>query len=397
MPRVTDWAGITKTPTGYFVKVQVRPFPAKARRFKVGTKLAKMQAWRDDTKRQLQKQRDRMRPGDGPETMEAAVVRYLGQWGKGKHPVTIDERKRYLAWWAQRFEGRQRHTLTSAEIEEALSEWQHADGFGAASWNKRRIAIRMLFEVLDRGAGLPNPVNPVPTAKEPKPQARGLPMPLVRELLAGVSQPDHQARLALMAFVGLPPEEVSPTTEADVDLKARSLYVRSAKYSPAATVPLLPEAVSWLKRFHELGAYGRFSLNRHGDAFRQAVAFVNGARAARGEARLKGLRPYDLRHSFGTEFYRVTKDLKATKEAMRHAVLTTTERYIEGSVSEVLQQGVDAVAAAFARDTQPDTHGDTHRGARRGSEGVRTGRQRPVAESAKKTASPRKRRNVERS
>lgn len=375
MPRVTDWSGITRTPTGYFVKVEVRPLPAKGKRFKDGTPLRTMQQWRDETRDDLQRLRDRMAPAEGAETLEQAVTRYLGQWGTGKHPVTVSERARHLHRWAGHFAGRPRHSITAAEIEAALAAWQRDDGTGAAIWNKRRLAIRMLFRVLDRGRMLPNPVDEVPAAKEPAPQARGLPMPVVRELVAAVARPEYQARLGVMAFTGLRPEEVMRIVPGDVDLPGGRLFVRSAKFSPQATVPLLPEAVTWLTRFDALGAYGRFNLNRLGEAMRQAHAHVNGGRAARGLPALPPVRPYDLRHSFGTELYRVTKDLKTVKEGMRHALITTSERYVQGSVSLVLEQGITAMATALA-DTQTDTQVDTHRGAPQGRQGGQRGQQR---------------------
>ena len=54
--------------------------------------------------------------------------------------------------------------------------------------------------------------------------------------------------------------------------------------------------------------------------------------------------PYDMRHSFGTEVYRSTGDLKVTKEMMGHSTMRMTERYTLAAVPERQRH---AVRAAF--------------------------------------------------
>jgi integrase len=60
------------------------------------------------------------------------------------------------------------------------------------------------------------------------------------------------------------------------------------------------------------------------------------------EALPPNCRPYDLRHSFGDELYRVTGDLGAVGEILQHASLETTKRYTARAVS-------GRVATAFAK------------------------------------------------
>jgi integrase len=367
MARVTDWTGITRTATGYLVRVHVRPLPMASKRFPPHATLRSLQAWRDDTRRALE--RDRAARITHAGTLAADVADYLSRWGAGKHPETVAQRRRHLEQWASAFPGRTRHSVAAADIEQQLSTWQAA-GEGAATWNKRRQALYQLFEVLDRGTDRRNPVKVVPTHREPRATARGLPVAVVRELLLAMPPSKTRARLGVMAFTGLRPEEVRRLTPADRDATRGTLFVRSAKGSPAATVPLLAEASRWLDEFAALDAFGPFGSAPMNLSLRRAVVAVNAVRAQAGRELLpEGITAYTMRHTFGTEFYRVTRDLKATKEAMRHASLSMTERYIGGAVSAVLAAGVAAVEAA-ASDHQRDHHG--------ASEVGKTGRNRKV-------------------
>lgn len=373
MARVTDWTGITTTPHGYLVRVQVRPLPMASKRFPDHATLGAMQRWRDDMRRALE--RDKAARLDPAGTLAEDVETYLGRWGAGKHPATVSARRRHLAQWAGAFVGRGRRSLTAADIEQQLATWQTVGREGAAMWNKRRQALYQLFAVLDRGTDHRNPVEAVPTHQEPKATARGLPVPLVRELLAVMPESRTQARLGVMAFAGLRPEEVRRIRREDIG--PGTLYVRSAKGSPAATVPLLSEAETWLGVFVRLDAFGPFGSAPMNLSLQRAVRAVNRARAEAGRDPLPaGITAYTMRHTFGTEFYRVTRDLKATKEAMRHASLSMTERYVEGAVSAVLAAGVAAVEAA--RDQQSDQQSDQHRG----RDLAKTGANRKVPEGA---------------
>jgi integrase/recombinase XerC len=56
-----------------------------------------------------------------------------------------------------------------------------------------------------------------------------------------------------------------------------------------------------------------------------------------------GLRPYDLRHCFGTAVYTASADLRATQQLLGHASLSTTDRYTLAAVPERLKVAVGQV------------------------------------------------------
>ncbi len=57
---------------------------------------------------------------------------------------------------------------------------------------------------------------------------------------------------------------------------------------------------------------------------------------------LAGVRPYDLRHSYGTELYRLTGDERAVQKLLGHVKIETTHRYTLGGVDERLKSAVRA-------------------------------------------------------
>ena len=50
-----------------------------------------------------------------------------------------------------------------------------------------------------------------------------------------------------------------------------------------------------------------------------------------------GVRPYDLRHSYGTAMYRLTGDEHAVQQLLGHAKIEMTHRYTLGGVDARLR------------------------------------------------------------
>ena len=58
-------------------------------------------------------------------------------------------------------------------------------------------------------------------------------------------------------------------------------------------------------------------------------------------------KPYDLRHSFGTDAYAKSGDVYAVKALMQHADIKTTETYIKAAVPERVTQAIDKMRDAW--------------------------------------------------
>ena len=158
-------------------------------------------------------------------------------------------------------------------------------------------------------------------------------------------------RLRVMATTGLPPAQIMRLSPADVNLTARTIYVRprrKGKGVAGRTLPLTHAAVEALQAFAAAGAWGRFSTHSMGMSFARAVETARQAWEAAGQRWdvPQGFRAYDLRHSFLSAAYAVTGDIRAVAELGLHASLQTTRRYTEGAVSGRTQLARDALDGA---------------------------------------------------
>ena len=92
--------------------------------------------------------------------------------------------------------------------------------------------------------------------------------------------------------------------------------------------------------------------------------------------RRKDLRPYDLRHSFGTAVYAATGDLRATQRLLGHASRTTTDRYTLAAVPDRLKSAVGQVEKLQRREKVAEPGGSTQPVLvrSRGSSGISVGK-----------------------
>lgn len=162
-------------------------------------------------------------------------------------------------------------------------------------------------------------------------------------------------RLRVMAWTGMPQMQLERLQPQHVRLEQAQVYLRprrKGKGVPGAWVGLLPPAVEALRDFAAANLFGKaFSRPSLARTWTRAIAATLRALGKeKDQARLtqflacvpEGCRPYDLRHSFLTDAYRRTGDIRATAELAQHADLETTKQYTGGAVSE-------RVAAAIAK------------------------------------------------
>lgn len=259
---------------------------------------------------------------------------------------TIDQRRQHIEEWIGVFGSTPRHQITAADIRAQLHAWRstvrtvslrsakngpkrsRSVTLSAAACNKRRTALMHLFTVLD-GRSMPNPVKDVPKFAEPTPQPRALTYDTIRKILAAVPEKKSRARLAVMAYTGLTPAQIMSLTAENVDLQRATVAVPGRKKGAGTkgrVYPLVPKAVEAFRLMASAKAWGRFTHTPLRKAFRRACTTA-GLVAGR-------LTPYDLRHSFGTEVYRRSGDIRATAALMGHSTLQMTQRYTLAAVDE---------------------------------------------------------------
>lgn len=340
MPRDLP-AGLFKTPFGYRAYVRLSPQKLASKRFPEDTATRTMVQWQEDQRVDFRRRAlSRLAPPSEGFTKDAET--YLKAVA---HMPSYDDRARDIAFWVTLFADRPRASITSPEIAAALSAARSTKGtpLSASALNHRRTALAHLWRVLD-GKSASNPVRDVPKRREPDAAPRGLSYQMIRQILAAMADPKTKARLMVIAWTGIPPAQLKTITAADLDLKGAAVYVRGRAKghgTKGRRVPLSPEGVRAFEALVRADAFGPFERWTMWKAFRQACKKVD-------PVALAGVRPYDLRHSYGTELYAASGDIRATQILMGHSKPEMTHRYTLGAVDEQVGKAL----AAFAKRTK---------------------------------------------
>jgi integrase len=239
------------------------------------------------------------------------------------------------------------------------ARWEvRAIPLSASSVNHRLRALENLYTVLD-GRGAYNPVREVDEVEPPDVQPRGHSFALAYEILSfmpDVTTPKKdgthekgslsRVRFECMLMTGFPAKQLGMLQPEHVDwdvpsvvppkrLKGRrSRRQRANRHSKPRQ--LMPAAVPVLRRFFALEANKTFSSSSLRRSVKRAIRAANKARALRELPAIPAtLRPYDLtRHTFGTEVFRLTKNLLLVKDLMGHADIAQSERYAMAAIQE---------------------------------------------------------------
>jgi integrase len=350
---------ISRDASGIAVRISLGGAPIE-KRFPRDTPLATVTRWRDA---ELRRRAERLAQGRAVEgTFEVDAATYLAA-------VTAlpeyDQRRRDIEIWCERFKGRQRHTIAPVEIRTARDAWLTvgprmvqvrgkgyvpvAKPLSASTVNKRLRALENMWTVLD-GRKAHNPAREVPDATEPDALPRGLSYAVIERILHSMADSQTRARLRVMAYTGLAQVELAGITPADLDLTRGAVLVRrrrKGRHGKAALPVLHPLTADALTAFHDfvrLGCWGAFSVSSMWKSFRLAAS----------RAGYTGLRPYDLRHSYGTAVYHATGDLATTQGLLRQRSSVTTLRYVAAAVAPRAAHA----AAAFQRQVTAQKSAD---------------------------------------
>lgn len=304
----------------------------REKRFPPDTSPKAIKAWRNETRVALGK----VNPATPPGTFAADVERYLA--ARTSMP-TYKERAQHLALWSAEFGARNRATIETVEIDTVLSRWLAANLSPYTVLN-RRTALQALWTGLD-GKRAPNPVREALMPETPTLTARAVSYTTIRKILAkmpelgqgiaGEARDDAsktKARLAVIAYTGLPHALVKQLTPDSINWRARTVTVakrRKGKGVEGRTLPLTAAGLEALRRFAELQCWGPFSNSSMLKSWTRACTAAKVKPAPR---------VYDLRHSFATAMYRETGDPKATAELLMHSATSQMmDRYTVGGVS----------------------------------------------------------------
>lgn len=286
-------------------------------------------------------------------SLASEMQRYLLDHYTGK--PGYDERDRHLSLWLVELGPQtQRDAITRDDVARVLNNWR-ASGLGADTCNKRRTALLALFNTLD-GKGGSNPVRDVPKFRPPDPMPRGLAYDQIDKALRLLPACRTRARLSLMAYTGIRPAQMMRLTMDHWDHKNHVLTVpgtRKGHGTRPYVIPLCVQAREAMTEFDSTNAWGTFTWAPIGRMWREAwLSMLSGATRSQVRAHpelyahITTPVVYDLRHSFGTEAYRATGDLKAVKDLLGHASMRMSERY---TLAAVPAQRLEAVQKFGAR------------------------------------------------
>lgn len=317
--------GIFKDESGITARVEVCKQRDEAR-YALGTPLAEMKAWQERRKPEL-RQHAKRRQGAAPGSFGADCEKYLAAV---KGMTTYRWRKDDIMLWRQAFgDDTRRDTITQADIAAILHRWfteprsaTNKKPYGASTVNHRRTALLHLYTTLD-GPDAPNPVRGIKKFREPDPQPRGYTYRAIRKILEQVTNAAARARLAVMAYTGLPPAQIGRIAPEHIHWTTARVWVQGRHKGRGTTgrlYPLLPEGLAAFEQLRDAEAWGPFPSGLD-KVFRRACK-------AAGE---KIGRPYDLRHSFATATYQVS-DERAAMDFLDHRDPRTTKRYIMGAI-----------------------------------------------------------------
>jgi integrase/recombinase XerC len=231
-----------------------------------------------------------------------------------------------------------------------MREWMaslHAKGNSAVSIRRKVSALRMFFKFLTReGRATMNPAKLVRLPKAPQ----KLPLVMTAEqtgvLLDGVGKEDGRphpkrdvAMLELLYGSGLRVSELVGLDLQDIDHTERWLRVRG-KGRKERQVPFPGKAAQALHAYlierHAKPGESAVFVNHHGrrittTGVRKIVKFYAQAVSGDGE-----IHPHSFRHAFATHLLGDGADLRAIQELLGHARLSTTQKYTQLSLTELM-------------------------------------------------------------
>lgn len=169
-----------------------------------------------------------------------------------------------------------------------------------------------------------------PSTHTPRPKrARSRPRPLsaeaIRVIYAAANRSRTRAYIKLAVLAGMRVHEIAKIQGQDIDLDRDTLTV-DGKGGVVEIVPLHPQLRELALTMPRRGAWFP-AYTKPGPIHRKAVyAAVKGAMRRAGYPDAK---PHQLRHSYGTELLANGANLRTVQDLMRHADVSTTQRYTD--------------------------------------------------------------------
>lgn len=246
--------------------------------------------------------------------------------------------------------------VTRLMIREFMAEGR-SKGLSQATMARRLAALRGFFDYLVREEGLPNnPARSLASPKIPKKLPPVMTAEDTNQLVNSVQfdserdrDPDKVVRdrliFELLYGAGLRVSELVGLNLSDIDRAERWIEVRG-KGRKERQVPYGARADEALERYLKVRAQLKapkdekaLFLHRWGGQLRRLTARSVGLIVKKYARLLSGdpsLHPHSLRHAFATHLLSEGADLRAIQELLGHASLSTTQKYTQLSMKELM-------------------------------------------------------------
>ena len=304
-------------------------------------------------------------------TVAQLVPLFLAWCGQHRSPATARFYRLGLRVVVARLGDRAVAELRQHEVESALAEaGRRADGTPLAPDTLRRnaIAVQSLQKWCLKNRYLSEPV--VESLEKPAGRKRErIPDPdEIRRLLDG-APPAFAAIYTALRLCGARPNELVRATLADYDREAGTItlaaHKTARKTGKPRVIPVGSQLAALIVRATAGRAEGSLFLRDDGRAW--TVGHLSALfRRRRDKLGLpKDLCLYLTRHEHGTRLLEQVRDLKAVADALGHADIKTTQRYVHKTTAELRRNqdalrlpGVDPDPAPPASDTARDAAPD---------------------------------------
>lgn len=282
------------------------------------------------------------------------------------------DRKRDIGLWADEFGDLPRAAIAPAMIRAVRDRWltegprmrqvwkldpvtkrkvRHDEPvkapLSASTVNHRLRALENLYTVLDgRHSTLRNPVREVPEADEDALPVRVIPVASIRALLACMPDSQAKARLAVLAWTGIPPEQMRQITPDMLDTERRVVWVPRRKKGKGSAGRWLPLTTDGLAAFRLLKREGAFEAGDWRPVNRAFHRAVKRYKKATGDAAFDGLTSYALRKAIAARLYQASSDFDSTRRALGHSSPKTTAIYAAAALDPQLTRAVKRLEEA---------------------------------------------------
>ena len=136
--------------------------------------------------------------------------------------------------------------------------------------------------------------------------------------------------MLIMLDVGLRSNEVINLKVKDVDWSSGKVKVIQGKGKKDRIVWINEDSLEWLRKWREQrpdSKGGHLFTTLKGDPVKDSYMRAMLARYGNKAGIYKRVHPHMLRHSFGTDLYRETKNIRMVQKALGHADLSSTMIY----------------------------------------------------------------------